>query len=113
MGVGVSKKKPGNAVECRLSACQVSPEHFNSHVRVSNCSSSKEKAQIPILPRTHLYAFLMSSADAPFSKPRALYKLSPALDSLRCGRFWSSMVYELNTLDISETLPVKFQGREV
>lgn len=64
-------------------------------------------------PGTHLYAFFMSSADAPFSKPSTLYKLSPAVDSLRCGLFWSSMVHELNSFDISETLPVSSGDRNV
>lgn len=56
--------------------------------------------------RTHLYAFFMSSGDAPFSRPSTLYRLSPAVDSLRCGLFWSSMFQDVDNCDISETLPV-------
>lgn len=55
---------------------------------------------------THLYAFFMSSGDAPFSRPSTLYRLSPAVDSLRCGLFWSSMFQDFDNCDISETLPV-------
>lgn len=33
----------------------------------------------------------MSSADAPFSNPSTLYRLSPAVDNFRCGRLGSAM----------------------
>lgn len=58
------------------------------------------------MSETHLYAFFMSSGDAPFSRPRTLYRLSPAVDSLRCGLFWSSMFQDFDNCDISGTLPV-------
>lgn len=40
----------------------------------------------------YLYAFLISSEEAPFSRPRTLYKLSPARDIFRWGRPGSAML---------------------